>query len=59
MPQSEDWPDFFPEGIPPNDAKPSEGEAFRLVTAFPPSNSDFYPASKRSQIENLRMTRLE
>jgi hypothetical protein len=41
MTQSEEWPSFFPEGVPPSDAKPSEGDAFRLVTAFPPSNSDF------------------
>lgn len=41
MPQQDDWPDFFPEGVPPDKALPAHGGAFRLVKNIPPSDSDF------------------
>ncbi|WP_071590766.1 hypothetical protein [Synechococcus sp. PCC 7336] len=41
MTQRSEWPDFFPEGVPPDSATSAEGEAFRLVASIPPSDSDF------------------
>ncbi|WP_368180198.1 hypothetical protein [Aeromonas sp. R5-2] len=36
------YPDFFPDGVPPEDALDAHGEAYRLVINNPPSESDFY-----------------
>lgn len=36
-----DWPDFFPEGIPPDEAIEASGAMFRLVDDCPPTESDF------------------
>jgi hypothetical protein len=41
MTQGSEWPNFFPEGVPPDNATPAEGCAFRLVADVPPSDSDF------------------
>ena len=35
------WPDFFPDSIPPDCAKPANGVVFRLVDTIPPLASDF------------------
>ena len=35
------WPAFYPEGVPPADATPTRGTAYRLVPAVPPSQADF------------------
>ena len=35
------WPAFFPPGVPPADATPATGIAFRLVRALPPLADDF------------------
>jgi len=36
-----DWPDDFIEGVPPEEATPAEGKAFRLVKVIPPNEDDF------------------
>lgn len=36
-----EYPDFFPEGCPPNDAQPIELKVYRLVKEDKISNSDF------------------
>jgi len=35
------WPDYFPSDVPPDEAQPAGGEAFRLVSAIPPTKDDF------------------
>ena len=35
------WPAFFPPGCPPPEAKDAQAEVFRLVSANPPTASDF------------------
>jgi len=35
------WPGDFPDFVPPADATPAEGEAFRLVVNDPPVPKDF------------------
>lgn len=55
MPNQSDWPDFFPEGVPPDSAVPADGSAFRLVRNIPPSDSDFlstYEESPRRQVKD-------
>jgi hypothetical protein len=41
MNQKSQWPSFFPKCVPPKEATPADGYAFRLVKNFPPSESDF------------------
>ncbi|MBP0016000.1 MAG: hypothetical protein J7647_00395 [Cyanobacteria bacterium SBLK] len=59
MTQKSEWPDFFPDGVPPENAIPAAGKAFRIVASIPPTDSDFlsnvekYP--DRSYGENLWM----
>jgi hypothetical protein len=36
------WPSFFPADIPPQEATPADGCAFRIVKHIPPSESDFF-----------------
>jgi hypothetical protein len=36
-----EWPDFFPHDVPPGEACPAQGSAFRLVKVIPPAESDF------------------
>ncbi|WP_027250924.1 hypothetical protein [Photobacterium halotolerans] len=36
-----DYPSFYPEDIPPEDAEPAEGLAFRLVMQNPPTKKCF------------------
>jgi hypothetical protein len=36
-----DYPDFYPEDMPPEDAEPADGCAFRLVNCNPPLKSCF------------------
>ena len=55
MTQKSEWPDFFPKGIPPNRAMPTDGDAFRLVRSIPPSDSDFLSTFEESpgrQVKN-------
>lgn len=35
------WPDFFPEGCPPDNARPANGDVFRLISAARPKEKDF------------------
>ncbi len=35
------WPDYFPDGCPPQDAQPAAGEVYRLVKKDPPEQEDF------------------
>jgi hypothetical protein len=35
------WPSFFPANVPPEEATPADGYAFRMVKNIPPSESDF------------------
>lgn len=35
------WPADFPVGVPPRDAVPARGTAFRLVKSIPPTADDF------------------
>jgi hypothetical protein len=41
MNQEFEWPEFFPSDVPPKEAIPASGSAFRLVKSLPPSESDF------------------
>jgi hypothetical protein len=41
MSQTPQWPSFFPPNVPPKEAAPAEGYAFRMVKSIPPSESDF------------------
>jgi hypothetical protein len=41
MNQEFKWPEFFPPDVPPKEASPASGSAFRLVKSLPPSESDF------------------
>jgi hypothetical protein len=36
-----DWPAFFPENAPPNDAVPTAGKVYRIVRQIPPARQDF------------------
>ena len=36
-----EWPDYFPDGVPPPDSVETDGTAFRLVENFPPVRLDF------------------
>lgn len=36
-----DWPDNFPDGVPPADALPADGVLYRLVRELPPTPEDF------------------
>lgn len=55
MSNQSDWPDVFPEGVPPDSAVPADGDAFRLVGNIPPSDLDFlstYEESPRRQVKD-------
>ena len=41
------WPDYFPDGCPPQDAQPATGEVYRLVKKNPPESKDFIPTRKK------------
>lgn len=36
-----EWPAFFPEGTPPADSTPAEGQVYRLVDSVPSTPLDF------------------
>ncbi len=42
-----EWPDIYPEGVPPEDSTPAKGKAFRLVDEIPPSEQDFLMSIER------------
>jgi hypothetical protein len=54
MNKKRQWPNFFPTDVPPKEATPANGYAFRIVKNIPPSESDFvctlkeYPNRKAS-----------
>ncbi|MBY7969338.1 hypothetical protein KW445_06695 [Vibrio fluvialis] len=56
-----DYPDFFPEDIPPQDAIPTQGDAYRLVNCNPPSRDCFcstieeYPGRKAKRPTDTEM----
>lgn len=54
MTQKSEWPDFFPEGVPPDNATPAEGDAFRLVVSIPPSDSDFLSSIEDQPNRNFK-----
>lgn len=45
-----DWPDYFPESCPPNDAEHAAGKYYRIVDEDPPDEEDF--------LGNLRLQQL-
>lgn len=46
----DEWPDYFPESCPPNDASPAKGSFYRIVDEDPPDGEDF--------LGNLRLQQL-
>jgi hypothetical protein len=48
MNQEVEWPEFFPSDVPPKEASPASGSAFRLVKSLPPSESDFLSTIEES-----------
>ena len=48
MNQEFEWPEFFPPDVPPKEAIPASGSAFRLVKNLPPSESDFMSTIEES-----------
>lgn len=40
-PEAYQWPDYFPENVPPAEAKPAAGRSYRLVNQIPPTPEDF------------------
>jgi hypothetical protein len=54
MPNNPEWPDFFPEGVPPEEAQPAQGEAFRIVRDIPPADSDFLSSIQEQPNRNFR-----
>lgn len=54
MTKRTEWPDFFPEGVPPDSATNAEGEAFRLVAKIPSSDSDFLSTIEEQPNRNFK-----
>lgn len=54
MTERSEWPDFFPEGIPPDSSTNAEGDAFRIVAKIPSSDSDFLSIIEEQPDRKLR-----
>jgi hypothetical protein len=56
--QSAEWPNYFPLGVPPDDAVDANGPVYRLVKLCPPQANDFlssyeeYPGRSFHDLEN-------
>ena len=37
------WPDYYPENCPPEEAEPTSGTVYRLVQRAPAQSEDFIP----------------
>src|SRR6185437_13501629 len=44
------WPGYFPESCPPNDAEPAAGQFYRIVDEDPPKEEDFLGNLRLQQI---------
>lgn len=51
------YPEFFPDGVPPEDATDAHGNAYRLVVNNPPSKSDFYAYHLDKRPQNPKPSR--
>lgn len=51
-----EYPSFFPTGVPPESSMDAHGTAFRLVNNDPPTSSDFraYHLEKKIQSQHPR-----
>lgn len=47
------WPDYFPDDCPPQDAQPVTGEVYRLVKKDPPESRDFIPFREKKPSEDF------
>jgi len=48
MKQEFEWTELFPPDVPPKEASPASGSAFRIVKSIPPSESDFMSTIEES-----------
>ena len=47
------WPDYFPDDCPPQDAQPATGEVYRLVKKNLPESKDFIPLREKKTSEDF------
>ena len=47
------WPDYFPDDCPPQDAEPATGEVYRVVKQNPPDSKDFMSQRERKRRKNF------
>ncbi len=47
------WPDYFPDDCPPQDAQPATGDVYRLVKQNPPESKDFIPLREKKTGEDF------
>lgn len=47
------WPDYFPNDCPPQDAQPATGDVYRLVKQNPPESKDFIPLREKKTSEDF------
>ena len=47
------WPDYFPDDCPPQDAQPATGDVYRLVKQNPPESRDFIPLREKKLMKIL------
>ena len=47
------WPDYFPDDCPPQDAQPATGDVYRLVKQNPPESKDFIPLREKKTSEDF------
>lgn len=55
--QEYSWPMDFPEGTPPEDAKPATGKVFRLVKNLPPKEEDFLSTRKEKHYTHRKQSK--
>lgn len=49
-----EWPDFYPDNTPPQEATPTNGQSFRLVDSNPPTRDDFRSTIEETPHRNFR-----
>ena len=47
------WPDYFPDDCPPQDAQPATGDVYRVVKQNPPESKDFIPFREKKLVKIL------
>lgn len=52
------WPDYYPQCCPPDDAEPASGQVFRLVEGSTPTFADFQPYFLQ-QLDKYKGTKCE